>query len=613
MKLNSEHSIPTRTPRRRLRAVALAGLVCAVLGTAALTSAQAGKLPTNIGPPVHAVVSDPAVKAICNGDPNCPIKHVVFIIKENHSYDNLFASFPGADGTSYAMAGDQRVPLGVTPDHLPFDISHSGDAASVAVNGGKMNRFYSLPGAEQLGHDYADTAYTESEIPDYWAYAKHFTLADHFFSTIMGPSFPNHLATIAAQSGGAIDNPHGQTNDAWGCDSTGASLVRVMTSAGNVIQKAPCFNFKTLADEASASGVSWKYYAATKGASGYIWAAFDAIRHIRYGPDWAQADVPYTHFTGDVAHGKLANITWLTTSVANSDHPPASMCTGENWTVEQINAIMKSKFWDSTAIVLTWDDFGGFYDHVPPPQINNIAFGPRVPTIVISPYSRAGTVVHNTYDFSSMLLFAEDAFGLHKLPEYAPSIPSISGMFDFHQKPLAPFVLTPQHCPAYNPAYDGLGRLVSSTLTDGRYQLQVRLGMGEAATTFLDTGRTLATYGGKVDASQLEPGDTLQLQMAPDPTQAGYYVLNWVRDDNILPHYQAKGTIRSVNPTTDTITVSRVGKPLTTVMITPKTAITLKDGTSIDIGKLQTGWKVMLTGSLNTQAHVLFAQTVHLT
>ena len=553
------------------------------------------------------------MKAICNGDPRCPIKHVVFIIKENHSFDNIFARFPGADGTSYAKDDSRQVRLGVTPDHLPFDIAHSGNAASFAVNGGKMNRFFRLAGAEQLGHDYADTAYTQSEIPNYWAYAKHFTLADHFFSTIMGPSFPNHLAEIAAQSGGAIDNPHGQTNGSWGCDATGASLVRVMTAAGNVVQEAPCFNFKTLADEADAAGVSWKYYAASPGSSGYIWAAFDAIRHIRYGPDWAQADVPDTQFVSAVASGKLPNITWLTTSFANSDHPPASMCQGENWTVQQINAIMNSKFWDSTAIVLTWDDFGGFYDHVPPPQINNIAFGPRVPAIVISPYSRAGTVVHNTYDFSSMLLFAEDVFDLNKLPEYAPSIPSISGMFDFHQKPLAPLILSTRHCPAYNPSYDGFGHLDSSTLTDGQYRLQIRLSLGEVATTFLNVGDPVLAKGGQIDGSEMQPGDALEVQMAPDPTQAGYYVLNQLRDDSFLANASDKATIRSVDPSTNTITVRPVGKPLTTVRITNGTSITLRNGTTASLGNLQAGWKVLLTGSLDGRIHLMYAQSIHVT
>ena len=392
-----------------------------------------------------------AKQLLCEGSASCPIKHIVYIIKENHSFDNLFASFPGADGTKYAMVGTKRVKLGTLPDHLPFDIAHSGDAASLAVNGGHMNHFYALDGAKQFGHDYADAAYTQSQIPNYWAYARHFTLADHFFSTIMGPSFPNHLVTIGDQSGGAIDNPHGQTNGSWGCDASLGSTVTVKSSTGKITHPAPCFNFTTLADTANQAHVSWRYYSVPYGTSGYVWAAYDAIKHIRYSKYWAQSDIPDTQFASDVQHGKLAQITWLTTGMATSDHPPASICQGENWTVQQINAIMHSKFWKSTAIVLTWDDFGGFYDHVAPPVINNIGFGPRVPTIVISPYARAHSINHTTFDFSSMVRFTEDVFHLQPLPTYDPSIATIAGMFDFHQKPMAPYILAARKCPAYTP------------------------------------------------------------------------------------------------------------------------------------------------------------------
>ena len=216
---------------------------------------------------------------------------------------------------------------------------------------------------------------------------------------------------------------------------------------------------------------------------------------------------------------------------------------------------MKSKFWKSTAIVLTWDDFGGFYDHVAPPDVNSIAFGPRVPTIVISPYSRAATVNNTTYDFSSMLRFTEDVFGLAHLPEYDPGIASIAGMFNFAQQPLLPLILTPRQCPAYNPGFSGLGQLISSTLSDGQYQLQVQLAGGETATTFLDEHKMVDGVIGKIDGAQLQPGDTLKLQMIPDPTQAGYYILNQLSDLNINAKAQLRGTVRTVSPSDGTLTV----------------------------------------------------------
>ena len=441
----TEHDVTpgqdTRVPDRS-RAIILPVLVLGLAAGGAwlvIASSQSG---ATYAEARHSGSSQSDVAAsLCNGSRNCPIKHVVFIIKENHSYDNLFARYPGAAGTNFAMAGTRKVALGTTPDHLPFDIAHGYGAASLAVNGDKMNQFYRINGAIQFQHDYSDSAYRQQDIPNYWAYARHFTLADRFFSTIMGGSFPNHLITIADQSGGAVDNPQGQLNRSWGCDAGASSTVRIKKSNGSFALVPPCFNFTTLGDEATKAGVSWRYYASQPGTFGYVWAAYDAIKHVRYSSEWQQADVPDTHFIADVASNNLPAITWLTTDFADSEHPPASMCQGENWTVRQINAIMQSPYWNSTAIVLTWDDFGGFYDHIAPPAIDNIGFGPRVPTMVISPYARAGYVDHTTYDFSSLIRFAEDDFGLSHLKSYDPGIASISGMFDFSEAPLPPWSL----------------------------------------------------------------------------------------------------------------------------------------------------------------------------
>jgi len=384
----------------------------------------------------------------------CHIKHVVFIIKENHSFDNVFGRFPGANGARVAMAGSRRVAIGDTPDHLPDDIHHDGNAARIAEHGGRMNMFYSLPGAVQHGVDYADTSYKRSQIPNYWRYAQRFALADRFFSTIQGPSFPNHLATIAAQAAGALDNPGGvnlpTTTFSWGCDSPPGWMVPVRAPNGTVSHRRPCFNFTTLTDEASRAHVSWRYYAAQCGNLGYVWAALDAVKHVRYSPMWKQADIPDEHFVSDVALGQLAAMTWLMTGLAGSEHPPASMCEGENWTVRQINAIMRSPLWTSTAIVLVWDDFGGFYDHVPPPRAGRNGYGPRVPAIIISPYARPHTVDGHTYDFSSVLRLVEDSFHLGNLGGYEHGAGDLRHAFNFRQHPLPPVVLKPRDCPVYH-------------------------------------------------------------------------------------------------------------------------------------------------------------------
>ncbi|HEX6507032.1 MAG TPA: alkaline phosphatase family protein [Chloroflexota bacterium] len=380
----------------------------------------------------------------------CPITHIVFIIKENHSFDNLFAHFPGADGARAARTGDRLVPLGTEPDRLRQDIFHVQDAARYAVNGGRMNRFYLLQGAIQNGRDYADAAYNSASIPNYWRYARSYVLADRFFSTIMGPSFPNHLATIAAQSGNAVDNPGGLNlphgTFSWGCDAMSTYLVPLKLPDGEVRYSRPCFDFPTVADEADRRHVSWRYYAPPPGAPGYIWASFDAIRHIRYGRDWSRGDIPSSRFASDVRKGRLADITWLVADVRESEHPPQSMCLGENWTVRQINAIESSRFWKSTAIVVSWDDFGGFYDHVIPPTVSNSGYGPRIPAIVISPYARRGMVDHAMYDFSSVVRLMESAFHLQHLGSYERFAGDLRSAFDFAMPPRPPDILRQRAC-----------------------------------------------------------------------------------------------------------------------------------------------------------------------
>ena len=376
-----------------------------------------------------------------------PIRHIVFLIKENHSFDNMFARFPGADGTSVAHVGNKVVKLGITAYPVTPDMVHGTDSLVMAVNGGRMNRFYLLPRAIRHGHDYVDTAYTHSQIPNYWAYASHFTLADHFFSSILASSFPNHLVTIASTPVNVDGNPVESSYNprSWGCDGAAGTRVNVYVDGKHRNVK-PCFNVRTLADEAQAHGVSWRYYAAPRGYIGYIWSTLDAIRHIRYSPLWSTHVLPEQQFISDVGKGKLAAITWLTPDLVVSDHPPVSECSSENWTVEQINAIMQSQFWKSTLIVLVWDDFGGFYDHVAPPKIGRLMLGPRVPAIFISPYARPHFVDHTQYDFDSVLKYIEDRFGLGHLSSLDAHATSIANALDFNQKPLKPLILTPRNC-----------------------------------------------------------------------------------------------------------------------------------------------------------------------
>ena len=375
------------------------------------------------------------------------IQHIVFIIKENHSFDNYFGRFPGADGAvTGRLSNGQLVPLGVSPDQVAPDISHSSDAAYLAYDGGKMDRFNLEAGAVTLGVNTAYTQMREQDISRYWAYARHFTLDDHFFSTLMGPSFPNHLVTIAATAGGVVSNPN-HNGGAWGCDSAPGAFVYTVSETGHRGATFPCFDFETLADRLNQHGISWRYYAPPQNRPGYIFSTFDAIRHIRRGPQWETNVVPWTGFQADVARGDLAPVTWLVTDTAESEHPPASACLGENTTVADLDALMRSPLWKSTAVFVTWDDFGGFYDHVAPPRRDQLGLGPRVPTLVISPYARRGYVDHATYDFSSLLRFVERRFGLAPLTTRDAHAADLSGSFDFTAPAAAPYPLQPHACP----------------------------------------------------------------------------------------------------------------------------------------------------------------------
>jgi phospholipase C len=539
-------------------------------------------------------------KPFCIGRASCPIKHIVFIIKENHSFDNIFGRFPGVDGTKYAYAGTKRIPLGVAPDHLSYDIAHGGGAAVTAVNRGRMNQFYLLDGAIQFGHDYADTAYVAKQIPNYWKYAQTYSLADHFFATIMGPSFPNHLITIAGQSANSVDNPHGQSIRSWGCDAGPNSLVTTVAPNGTTTHVPPCYNFATLGDEADRAHLPWRYYASPLGTFGYVWAAYDAIKHIRYGRDWKWSDIPDQNFVKDVAAGKLAALTWLTTNLPNSEHPPSSMCAGENWTVNQINAIERSKFWKSTAIVLTWDDFGGFYDHVPPPVINNIAFGPRVPTLVISPYARLHTVDHSVYDFSSMLKFAEDTFRLPRLSSYDSAATSLAKMFNFAQRPAKPIILKTRKCPAFIPGVTTRGTLVSARLQRGRYLLFIRFPDGSIATVFAGTNTRVFFSGGTASIGGMSNGDAVTVHLFPDPTQAGYYALDKITDRSLKYEKRVVGTIAALDPSSGSILLNRFKHPSLVIYTNRKTVFYEKNGTKGNYGDLTQGSPISVTGILNT-------------
>ncbi len=374
-----------------------------------------------------------------------PIKHVVIIVKENRSFDNYFGTFPGANGATSGKAGSKRVAL--RQARLKSrDLAHDWKASITAIDGGKMDGFYRIAPKYE-----AYVQFHQKDIPNYWKYAQTFALADNFFSSINGPSFPQHMYFAAASSDDIISDPSKlphQRSLAWGCDSppeTRAQQVDPINGQETMIF--PCVDIPTLPDELNAAGRTWRYYSTPYPEYGFIWSILDSISHIRYGDQWDTNVLDGDNFVKDVRSGQLADVTWITPSFWNSDHPPANVCTGENWSVEIINAIMQSQFWDSTAIFMTWDDFGGFYDHVPPPTVDYFGLGIRVPLIILSPYVKAGTVHHTVFEFSSLLKFTETLFDLPALTERDAKADNMMKAFDFNQKPLPPLILSTRQCP----------------------------------------------------------------------------------------------------------------------------------------------------------------------
>jgi phospholipase C len=413
--------------------------------------------------------------------PKSPIDHIVFIIKENRSFNHYFATYPGAigatSGGTIQCDGDRcrsarEVRLTRAGDVMPHDLGHCFLCGVVAVNGGAMDGFNQMNGLRPprptedvrfhgitlLGYTY----FARSGIPNYWSYADRFVLADRFFTSMYGPTFPEHLFTVAAGSNLIVGNKVDKGLPGNYCDDDSeyaprfragllqSDLDRIMFLEERVNDDPAyqeeirsmwrdfrlCFDMPVLPDVLERAGVSWKYYVTENAWNN----ALQAIRHIRYGPMWERVQPP-ANFLEDLRTGGLPEVSWLVPPSIYDEHPGAgkSVCAGENWTVKQLNALMRSRYWRSTVVVVVWDDFGGFYDPVVPPHLDILGLGPRTPALIISPYARGGDsrlggfVDHTTYEFSSVLRFMELLHGLDPLTERDANADPLSGALDFEE------------------------------------------------------------------------------------------------------------------------------------------------------------------------------------
>ncbi len=377
------------------------------------------------------------------------IQHVIFFVKENRSFDSMFGLFPLANGASQGtISSGVTIPLQRESDSLQADLGHSWADLVTAMDNGNMDRFDLLEEGNVNGQFGSYVQFYQADIPNYWSYAQSFALAENMFSSIHADSFPNHLYTIAAQSDGVIAAPSGTAGaNTWGCDAPADATSAQMDSLGDIFAVFPCFDFTTMADSMDNAGVSWRYYAPSQGEEGYQFSVYDAISHIRYGPDWTEDVFPTAQFIADAQNGTLPSVSWVVIGQGLDDHPPQSICKGENETVLYLNALMESPEWNSSAVFLTWDDDGGFYDHVPPPTLDQFGLGPRVPLIIISPYALPGYISNTQYEFSSVLKFIEELFDLPPLTSRDADANDTTDSFDFSQTPLSPLVLTQRTCP----------------------------------------------------------------------------------------------------------------------------------------------------------------------
>jgi len=312
------------------------------------------------------------------------IQHVVMIVKENHTFDNYFGTFPGASGTRLARSPN---PPATDPDHR---------------HAAWLNRSKTA----------ARLQFVEADIPAYFAYARAFTLADQYFSDVAGPSTPNHLMLLTADSP-VIDNPSG----------------------------APLYDLPSLPASLDRAGLAWANY------GGY---ALGMIKELA-----GRTALPSSQFVIDAAAGKLPPVSWVFAPHALSEHPPdprdrgahpavGDVTAGMQWTVNQVDAVVRGGLWPHTAIFITWDDWGGWYDHVAPPKVETwkdgtqFRYGSRVGCLVLGPYARTGYISKVLHSHVSLVKFCENTFGLPALNKRDAAADGMSDCFDFSRVPAPP-------------------------------------------------------------------------------------------------------------------------------------------------------------------------------
>ena len=323
-----------------------------------------------------------------------PIEHIIILCQENRTFDNYFGYYDGAG--QYGVPAGFSVPGGVfggrtKPYHFPTpittDISHSWADIHKEWDHGQMDGFYHTDGLLTMGY------YKSTDLPYYYALARNFTLCGNYFCYLLGPTTPNRMALWSGTSGGNTSNNVNQGSQNW----------------------------PTIADLLDQHNVSWKCYNMGIGTG-----SLEGFNGLSFFQKW-QHDPRLSHleldYYADLKNGSLPQVSFLITESIIAEHPPADIHWGQEAVSKVINALIGSNAWTSSALILTYDEGGGFFDHVAPPQVDAYGMGFRVPTLVISPWVKRGLVAGTLYEHSSTLKFIETTFGL-------PTLASINHQFD---------------------------------------------------------------------------------------------------------------------------------------------------------------------------------------
>jgi len=413
------------------------------------------------------------------------IQHIIIVFQENRTPDNLFQDpvliANGADIVSSGKNSQGKtIHLASEPLSIDYDLSHKHDAFTDMCDLDTSSGICKMDGADLVSITCGKNAtncpppnpqfqYVQaSDVQPYFDMADQYTFGDHMFQTNEGPSFPAHQFIISGTSEPAAgsdlfvsENPFGVTNSGnnTGCTAPSAELVAIIDPSGSEASNDPifpCFDHATLTDELDSAGLTWRYYTAVAGS---IWTSPNAIQHICEpvsqngslvctGADWvnnvsvATQENPAPILT-DIASGQLQQISWVIPSGANSDHP-GDLAGGPSWVASIVNAIGNSSYWSNTAIIVTWDDWGGWFDHVPPPKVitdgsswgSGYVYGFRVPLVVISPYAKPAHISSVTHDFGSVLNLIEHTFTLPSLGFADAYADDLSDCFNFGQTPI---------------------------------------------------------------------------------------------------------------------------------------------------------------------------------